>query len=74
MKVINILSLVLVIVGGLNWGLVGLLDFDLVAAIFGAGSMPSRLVYILVGLSAAWQIVPLFAAMGSGELAAERHR
>ena len=74
MKVINILSLVLVIVGGLNWGLVGLLDFDLVAAIFGAGSMPSRLVYILVGLSAAWQIVPLFAALGSGELAAERHR
>ena len=74
MKFINILTLVLVIVGGLNWGLVGLLDFDLVAAIFGAGSMLSRLVYILVGLSAAWQIVPLFAALGSGELAAERHR
>jgi uncharacterized membrane protein YuzA (DUF378 family) len=74
MKFINILTLVLVIVGGLNWGLVGLLDFDLVAAIFGAGSMLSRLVYILVGLSAAWQIVPLFAATGSGEPAAERHR
>ena len=74
MKFINILTLVLVIVGGLNWGLVGLFDFDLVAAIFGAGSMLSRLVYILVGLSAAWQIVPLFAAMSSGELAAERNR
>lgn len=74
MKFINILTLVLVIVGGLNWGLVGLFGFDLVAAIFGAGSMLSRLVYILVGLSAAWQIVPLFAAIGSGELAAERHR
>ena len=74
MKFINILTLVLVIVGGLNWGLVGLFDFDLVAAIFGAGSMLSRLVYILVGLSAGWQIVPLFAALGSGELAAERHR
>ncbi|WP_274630880.1 DUF378 domain-containing protein [Arvimicrobium flavum] len=74
MKFINILTLVLVIVGGLNWGLVGLFDFDLVAAIFGAGSMLSRLVYILVGLSAAWQIVPLFAVMGSGELAAERNR
>ena len=73
MKFINILTLVLVIVGGLNWGLVGLLDFDLVAAIFGAGSMPSRVVYILVGLSAAWQIVPLFAVIGSGELAAERN-
>ena len=74
MKFINILTLVLVIVGGLNWGLVGLFDFDLVAAIFGAGSMLSRLVYILVGLSAAWQIVPLFAAIGSGELVAERGR
>ena len=74
MKFINILTLVLVIVGGLNWGLVGLFDFDLVAAIFGAGSMLSRLVYILVGLSAAWQIVPLFATLGSGKLAAERNR
>ena len=74
MKFINILTLVLVIVGGLNWGLVGLFDFDLVAAIFGAGSVLSRLVYILVGLSAAWQIVPLLAAIGSGELAAERNR
>jgi uncharacterized membrane protein YuzA (DUF378 family) len=74
MKFIDILTLVLVIVGGLNWGLVGLFDFDLVAAIFGAGSMLSRLVYILVGLSAAWQIVPLFAVIGSGELAAERSR
>ena len=74
MKFINILTLVLVIVGGLNWGLVGLFGFDLVAAIFGAGSMLSRLVYILVGLSAAWQIVPLFAAIGSGELVAERGR
>ena len=74
MKFINILTLVLVIVGGLNWGLVGLFDFDLVTAIFGAGSMLSRLVYILVGLSAAWQIVPLFAAIGSGELVAERGR
>ena len=74
MKFINILTLVLVIGGGLKWGLIGLFDFDLVAAIFGWGSMLSRLVYILVGLSAGWQIVPLFAAMSSGELAAERNR
>jgi uncharacterized membrane protein YuzA (DUF378 family) len=74
MKFINILTLMLVIVGGLNWGLVGLLNFDLVAAIFGAGSALSRLVYILVGLSAVWQIIPLFSAMSSGELAGERHR
>ena len=74
MKFINILTLILVIVGGLNWGLVGLFDFNLVAAIFGAGSGLSRIVYVLVGLSALWQLIPLFSAIGSGELAAERHR
>lgn len=74
MKFINILTLILVIVGGLNWGLVGLFSFDLVAAIFGAGSALARIVYTLVGLSAAWQIIPLFSSMGSGELAAERNR
>ncbi|NIM02813.1 DUF378 domain-containing protein [bacterium] len=46
------IALILLIVGGLNWGLVGLFDFDLVAAIFGMMSALSRIVYILVGLSA----------------------
>ncbi len=74
MKPLNILTLALVIVGGLNWGLVGLFSFDLVAAIFGAGSALSRIVYILVGLSAAWQIVPLFGSFNSHEAAAQRGR
>ncbi len=43
--------------GGLNWGLVGLFNFDLVAAIFGAMSVISRIVYILVGLSAIYLVV-----------------
>lgn len=72
MKALNILTLILVIVGGLNWGLVGLFGFDLVAAIFGAGSIPSRIVYVLVGLSAAWQVMPLISAMTSGEISAQR--
>jgi len=46
------ISLVLVIVGGLNWGLVGVLKFDLVATIFGDMSTLSRIVYGLVGLAA----------------------
>lgn len=46
------IALILVIVGGLNWGLVGALDFDLVKTIFGDMSMISRIVYILVGVSA----------------------
>jgi uncharacterized membrane protein YuzA (DUF378 family) len=72
MKIINLVTLVLVIVGGVNWGLVGLVGFDLVATFFGAGSSLSRLVYILVGLSALWQVVPLIAAFGSDEPAALR--
>ena len=59
MRALNILTLVLLIVGGLNWGLVGLFDFNLVAALFGEDSLLSRIVYILVGASALWQIVPL---------------
>jgi uncharacterized membrane protein YuzA (DUF378 family) len=50
------LALILVVVGGLNWGLVGLFNFDLVAAIFGAGSTLSRIVYILVALAALYMI------------------
>lgn len=72
MKVLNLLTLVLVIVGGVNWGLVGLADVDLVATLFGAGSILSRVVYVLVGLSAVWQLVPLVSAFGSDEPAALR--
>jgi uncharacterized membrane protein YuzA (DUF378 family) len=61
MRPLNLITLILVIVGGLNWGLVGLFDFDLVAALFGAGSMLSRTVYGLVGISAVAQIVTLAA-------------
>lgn len=50
------IAMMLVIVGGVNWGLVGLFQFDLVAAIFGAMSPMSRIVYTLVGLSALWMI------------------
>jgi uncharacterized membrane protein YuzA (DUF378 family) len=68
MKAINLVTLVLVIIGGLNWGLVGLLQFDLVAALFGGQSaLAARIVYLLVGASAAWQIVPLMRAINIGE-------
>lgn len=49
-------ALVLLIIGGLNWGLVGAFSFDLVAAIFGEMSIGSRIVYCLVGLSAIYVI------------------
>lgn len=50
-KMINTIALIFVIVGALNWGLVGIFGFDLVAAIFGPMSILSRIVYILVGIS-----------------------
>lgn len=56
MNALDWIAIILVIVGGLNWGLVGLLNFDLVAAIFGAMSMLSRIVYSLVGISALYMI------------------
>jgi len=54
--VIDWIALVLVIIGGLNWGLIGLLDFDLVATIFGEMTTLSRVVYSIVGLAAIWTI------------------
>jgi uncharacterized protein len=44
----------LLVAGGINWGLVGLFELDLVAAIFGPGSVASRVVYVLVGLAAVY--------------------
>lgn len=51
------ISLVLIIVGGLNWGLVGLFNFDLVATIFGDMTILSRVVYTLVGLGAVYTAI-----------------
>lgn len=55
MKGLDVLFGVLLVVGGLNWGLVGFFGFDLVAAIFGPMSALSRIVYVLVGLAAVYQ-------------------
>lgn len=75
MKFLNILTLVLLIVGGLNWLLVGWFEFDLVAAIFGGQTeVLSRIVYSLVGLSALWQIGPMIRASQVGEVHAEAAR
>ncbi len=57
MKALDVVAAVLVVVGALNWGLVGAARFDLVAAVFGAGSILASLVYIVVGLSGLYQAV-----------------
>ncbi|MDD3190123.1 MAG: DUF378 domain-containing protein [Candidatus Pacebacteria bacterium] len=52
LNAVDWLALVLVLVGALNWGLVGLLDFDLVATLFGDMSLISRAIYSFVGIAA----------------------
>jgi uncharacterized membrane protein YuzA (DUF378 family) len=71
MKAINLITLFLIIIGGLNWGLFGV---DLVATLFGAGSPIARVVYILVGGSALWQLYPLARATRSSEVYAQEGR
>jgi hypothetical protein len=55
MKTLDVVAAVLLVVGGLNWGLVGAAQFDLVATLFGAMSLLSRVVYVLVGVAAVYQ-------------------
>ncbi len=55
------IALALLIIGGLNWGLVGIFSFDLVAWLFGGtGAIISRIVYVAVALAAIWCITLLF--------------
>jgi uncharacterized protein len=61
MKTVDVVALLLIIVGALNWGLVGLARFDLVAAILGHGSILSAIVYTLVGLAGVYQLLQLKA-------------
>ena len=75
MKALNLITLLLVIIGGINWLLVGAFQFDLVATIFGGQDAAlARIVYVLVGLSALYQLVPFSKALSSGEVVAERGR
>ena len=60
MKIIDKIALVLIIIGAINWGLIGFFKFDLVDAIFGQMSVLSRIIYALVGISGLWGIKLLF--------------
>ena len=71
MKIVNIVTLLLIIVGGVNWGLVGLLEYNLVDSLFGEGSTLARAVYSLVGLSALYQLIMLVMGLMDGEGAVE---
>lgn len=59
MKLIHIISLMLVLIGGINWTLVGLMDLNLVSTIFGAGAL-TTVVYLLVTISTLYHVFPVF--------------
>lgn len=60
MKIIDKIALLLIIIGAINWGLIGIFNFNLVDTIFGAMSVVSRIIYTLVGIAGLWGIKLLF--------------
>jgi len=66
LSTVDWIVLILVIIGGLNWGLIGVFDYDLVASIFGDMSALSRIIYDLVGLSAVYLIFAVKGLMKKG--------
>lgn len=60
MKVTDKIALVLIIIGAINWGLIGFFNFNLVAVIFGEMTWISRVIYALVGISGLWGMKLLF--------------
>lgn len=65
MIIANLIAYIILIIGGLNWGLVGIFNFNLVSSIFGAyPAIGSIIIYTLVGLSAIWLIISPFLTNG----------
>jgi uncharacterized protein len=54
MRILNIIALTLVILGGLNWGLIGLFNYNLIAALFGVGTAMTNIVYVIIGLASVY--------------------
>jgi len=69
MKNLNMVVLILVIAGGLNWGLVGLFNFNVVGAVF--GDTAARVIYVIVGLAAIWALT-FFRVVSLGADSAHR--
>ncbi|MGI6666813.1 MAG: DUF378 domain-containing protein [Bacillota bacterium] len=59
MSAVDWIAAILTIIGGLNWGLIGFMGFNLVSSIFGEGTAAERVVYSLVGLAALYQLIRL---------------
>jgi len=67
MKALDVIALILVIVGGLNWGLVGVFDLNLVNKILGSVELIEKVVYIVVGVAAVYALLRLPCLLGSAK-------
>lgn len=65
MKTLQKIALVLTIIGAINWGLIGLFDFNIVSILFGVENVITRIVYVLVGLAGIVNIAILFEDIGN---------
>jgi uncharacterized membrane protein YuzA (DUF378 family) len=74
MRAMNLVTLVLIIIGGLNWLVMGVAGYDVLGMLSGGTGTPlARLVSVIIGLSAVWQLMPFVQAFSEGEVSAERH-
>lgn len=71
MKIFNLITLILTILAGLDVGVVGLADFDVISFVLGAGSGAARTLEAVLGFSALYQLYPFFRAWSVGEIRAE---
>ena len=65
MSALDYVAMALLIIGGLNWGMVGLFEVDMVATLFGPGSPLSRVIYVLVGVAALYSVYTTAKMAGS---------
>ena len=63
LRILQKIALVFTIIGGINWLLVGIFDFNLVTWLFQEGAVPTRIIYIFIGLCAIFNIIGLFLPM-----------
>ena len=69
MNVLDKLAIVLLVVGGFNWGLVGWLNYNLVDSIFGVNSIGSRIIYAIVGMASLYMIYSIIKMMSKSKTA-----
>jgi len=72
MRIMNLVTLALIILGGLNWLSMDVVGYDVIGTVLG-GAMLARLAYLIIGLAAIWQLMPGFQSFTIGEVDAEGH-